>query len=77
MPDISYLNHSQLTRLNGYCTKYTNFDSFEELLEANYKPVIYFEVNTPPSNQREINMIIDCYNNHMLRDFDPRRIYKC
>lgn len=79
MTDLSYLNHSQLSRLNEYTAKYSNFKSFKELVsdEVNYKPVFYVDHTSNIAMKREIEMIITAYDLHMQKNNDPRRIYKC
>ena len=76
--DVFYLRPSEIEELDKYVEKYTNFSSFSDLISPanNFKPVFYFDQTLPNFAKREIDVIIEAYDNHMRKNNDPRRIYK-
>lgn len=76
---LDYLPDYQVKRLNEVCAKYTNFDSFEQLIsnEVNYRPVLYYNQEQSNSERRDLDDVAKAYDAHMERIHDPRRIYRC
>jgi hypothetical protein len=77
MIDLSYIPQGKLIRLNEYVARHTQFINFEDLvsMDNNFRPTYYVDVSVPNLVQMELKELAEYYDAHMIKTYDPRRIY--
>jgi hypothetical protein len=76
--DLTYMTPGKLRQLDEFAGKYTYFKTFLELVDKsnNYKPVWYNEPLAPAFQKRDLETLAKAYDDHMIKNFDDRRVYK-
>lgn len=71
-------NPTRMTQLNNIISKHTNFKDVQDLVDPahNYRLTLYFEDCQNNIQKLELKEIADFYDQWMVDNADPRRIYR-
>ena len=69
------MNSKTIARLNRICKRITAFNSFQELLDANYNPSIYPPPNARYSFKALYWQLASAYDKAQKARDNPRRAY--
>lgn len=67
-----------LKKLDEIASKYTYFKTFLALIDKsnNFRPVWYNDPQLANFARRDLEVLANAYDAHMIKNFDDRRVYK-
>ncbi len=71
-------NSTRMKQLDELVIKHTDFDNFKDLVDGAHNYRLSLKITDDMNNiqRREIKMIADLYDDYMIMNNDPRRIYR-
>jgi hypothetical protein len=76
--DLNYMTAGKLRQLDEIASKYTCFKTFLTLIDKsnNFRPVWYNDPSLANFARRDLDTLAKAYDDHMIRNYDDRRVYK-